>query len=363
MKMKVAVLSRHFSKTGGGAESYAVHLATAMLPECDITVVSQSFDESTALFKHIAVPKLPIGSRWINQLWFSWYSKRMTRHGFDVVHSHENITHGQVHTVHVKTVHASLTQKGMSAWRIALSPRLLCYLWIEKMRLCSVGHRSVFVSQLLLDETRQELPCVQSASVIAPGVEIPRLTVQKSGRGAGMTIGFVGHDFKKKGLGTLLKAVALLPFEAQILVVGNPAQAERYEDLVKALGAGKSCRFLGVVRDMPSVYAEMDCLAHPTTQDVFPMVLLEAMARHVPVVTTAAPFNSMASLLLDRRDAILLPFPDDVDSLALALKDVWSNVLLRDTLRVNGFAFAEKYSWDIAKARYYEIYRAAQQTL
>lgn len=369
MPLKVAVLSRNFSKIGGGAESYAVHLAMAMLSECEITVVSKSLDEPSSLFRHILVPRLPIRSRWINQLWFSWYSKKVTRQGFDIVHSHENVTHGDVQTVHVKTVHASLSQKRMSRWRIALSPRLACYLWIENKRLCGASHHSVFVSQLLLDETRGVLPKLAHPAVIPPGVDIPRhaLTAAEvaAARGAlgvlpgAMVIGFVGHDFKKKGLATLLGAVALLPFDVQVLVIGNPSEAARYAGQVSALGSGKACRFLGVVRDMPQAYAALDCLAHPTTQDVFPMVLLEAMAWRVPVVTTVAPFNSMASLLTDRVNALLLDDPFDLASLALALTQLRSDNALRESVAENGFAFAQKYSWDGAKAKYYDVYRAA----
>jgi len=366
MKTKLAILSRNFSRIGGGAESYAVYLATSMLGECDITVVSQEFDESPALFKHIPVPKLPLRSRWINQLWFSWYTKRVTRHGFDVVHSYENVTHGDVHTVSVKTVHASLRQRGMSTLRIALSPRLLAYLWIEKKRLCSAGHHSVFVSQFVHDETLAILPGIASSSVVPPGVDIPKLEFSAAEKAAArtsfgfnpavMSVGFVGHDFKKKGLGTLLKGVALLPFDVQVMVIGNPAQAERYTDLVESLGSGKTCRFMGVVRDMPKAYAAMDCLAHPTTQDVFPMVLLEAMAKHVPVVTTTEPYNNMGSLLVDHLDAILLLDPEDVDGIAAALSQIWFDKILSRTLACNGFLFAQKYSWDVAKAKYYEAY-------
>ncbi|MES2189043.1 MAG: glycosyltransferase family 4 protein [Pseudomonadota bacterium] len=366
MKTKLAILTRNFSRIGGGAESYAVYLATSMLDECDITVVSQAFDESPALFKHIPVPKLPFRTRWLNQLWFSWYTKRVTRHGFDVVHSYENVTHAGVHTVSVKTVHASLKQRGMSALRIALSPRLLAYLWMEKKRLCTPGHHIVFVSQFLQDETLAILPDVPSSSVVPPGVSIPvrELSIEEKATAraslgldpAVMTVGFVGHDFKKKGLGTLLKGAAQLPFDVQLIVIGNPAQAERYTELVNALGSGKACRFMGVVRDMPNAYAAMDCLAHPTTQDVFPMVLLEAMAKHVPVVTTAEPYNNMGSLLVDRADAILLPNPEDIDGMTSALSQVWLDTALRRKLAGNGFLFAQKYSWEVAKARYYEVY-------
>ena len=367
MRTKLAIVTRNFSKIGGGAESLAVSLATSMLGECDITVVSQKFDQSSALFKHIQVPRLPFRSRWINQLWFSWHSKRLTQHGFAVVHSYENVTHGDVQTVSVKTVHASLMQRRMSKVRIALSPRLLAYLWLEKKRLCSPGHHSVFVSQFVHDETLRILPGIPSASVIPPGVDISAQVIAPAEKIAArtslglsqgiMTVGFVGHDFKKKGLGTLLKSAARLQFDVQIVVYGNTAQAHRYADLVQALGVGKSCRFMGVVSDMPTAYAAMDCLAHPTTQDVFPMVLLEAMARHVPVITTNEPYNNMASLLVNRQDAILLPDPDDIEGMATALSQIWLDANLRLVLINNGFLFAKKYSWDVAKAKYYAIYQ------
>ena len=367
MKTQLAIVTRNFSKIGGGAESLAVSLATSMLGECDITVVSQGFDQSPALFKHIQVPKLPFRTRWINQLWFSWHTKRLTSAGFDVVHSYENVTHGDVQTVSVKTVHASLMQRGMSKLRIALSPRLLAYLWLENKRLCSPGHHSVFVSQFVHDETLQIMPSMPPASVIPPGVDIPERALTAAEKIAAreslglnpaiMTVGFVGHDFKKKGLGTLLKGAALLPFDVQIVVFGNTAQADRYTDLVKALGAGKSCRFMGVVSDMPTAYAAMDCLAHPTTQDVFPMVLLEAMAKHVPVVTTNEPYNNMGSLLVNHQDAILLPDPEDIQGMAAALGQIWWDADARLTLANNGFLFAKKYSWDVAKAKYYAIYQ------
>ena len=366
MKKKLAIVTRNFSKIGGGAESLAVSLAESMLGDYDITVVSQGFDQSPALFKHVQVPRLPFRTRWINQLWFSWYSKRLTRLGFDVVHSYENVTHGDVQTVSVKTVHASLMQRGMSKLRIALSPRLQAYLWLEKKRLCSSGHHNVFVSQFVHDETLPIMPGIAPSSVIAPGVEISVQVATPAEKMAArtslgfspsiMTIGFVGHDFKKKGLGTLLKGAARLHFDVQIAVFGNTAQAARYADLVQALGAGKSCRFMGVVSDMPTAYAAMDCLAHPTTQDVFPMVLLEAMAKHVPVITTSEPYNNMGSLLVPQQDAILLSDPDDVEGMTTALSQIWLDANLRLNLVDNGFLFAKKYSWDVAKSRYYAIY-------
>ena len=259
-----------------------------MLDECEITVISQGFDQSTELFTHIPVPKLPIRTRWLNQLWFSWFTRRVVRQGFDVVHSYENITHGDVQTVSVKTVHASLKQRGMSALRIKSSPRLLAYLWLQKKRLCTPGHHNVFVSKFIHDETQDIMQNLSASSVIPPGVSIPDRAASPEEKSAArialglrprtMTIGFVGHDFKKKGLDALLKAASTLPFDVQVAVFGNPSKSHQYSEQVALLGDGKSCCFMGVVSDMNQAYTAMDCLAHPTTQDAFPLVLLEAMA-------------------------------------------------------------------------------------
>lgn len=373
MRPRLAVITRNFAKTSGGAESLAVSLATCMLSEYDITVVSQLFEPPPgplgASIHHVGVPKLPIGSRWINQLWFSWYTRRATREGFDIVHSYENVTHGNVQTVSVKTVHASLKQRRMSALRIAFSPRLLAYLWLENKRLRNARHNIVFVSQFVHDETREHMAGLPPSSVIPPGVDIPGQAFTAIEKAAArkrlalrpnvMTIGFVGHDFKKKGLDVLLAGASLLPFDIQILVIGKPAQAEQYAARVQALGAGKTCLFMGVVSDMQTAYAAMDCLAHPTTQDVFPMVLLEAMAKHVPVVTTTEPYNNMGSLLTDQVNAMLLPDPHDGAALAAALTQLWQSTELRNKVSAHGFEFAKQYSWDVAKVKHYAVYDRA----
>jgi UDP-glucose:(heptosyl)LPS alpha-1,3-glucosyltransferase len=365
--MKVAILSRNFSRSAGGAESYAVQLAEAMRSECDITIISQRFDDSSGYFKYIHVPVISHCPRWINQLWFNWFSRKSTVGRFDVVHSHENVTYADVNTVHVKTVHASLSQKKFGWLKPYLSPRLLAYLFIERKRLCSAGHRNVFVSQLLMDETQAVLPEIQSGVVIPPGVEFPDVPPGQGEKLAARRrlglpvdkpiIGFIGHDYRKKGLATLLKAVSALPFDVEVVVVGKTDHAGEYQGLVDSLGAGKRCRFLGVLNEMNSIYATIDCLAHPTTQDVFPMVLLEAMANGVPVITTAAPFNSMADLLVDHENALLLHHPSEDKFLSKLIVEVLSDDVLRNNISCKGREFASKYSWDKIKNRYLALYR------
>ena len=86
------------------------------------------------------------------------------------------------------------------------------------------------------------------------------------------------------------------------------------------------------------------------------------MAFGVPVVTTMAPFNTMANLLVNDSDAVLIPSPTDHKALAAALMRVCTDVDLRKTLTQNGRLFAQKYTWDEIKNKYYEIYRLAMSS-
>lgn len=108
---------------------------------------------------------------------------------------------------------------------------------------------------------------------------------------------------------------------------------------------------------MSIVYQAMDYLAHPTTQDVFPMVVLEAMAQGIPVITTVAPFNTMANLLTNNKDIILIKNPHDANELAIALERIKIDNKLHKTIRENGYAFAKKYNWDSVKNSYLDTYR------
>ena len=104
MRQKIAVLSRNFSTTGGGAERYAVAVVEQLAQRHEVHVFTQQVGNRIAgvTYHPVALPlRRP---RWINQMYFATATWWATRRGFDVVHSHENSWHGQVQTVHVLPV-------------------------------------------------------------------------------------------------------------------------------------------------------------------------------------------------------------------------------------------------------------------
>ena len=250
----VAVLMRNFSRTAGGAESYAVQLTAHLNHRYQITVFGQTFGQAIEGVTYVHVPYVKVLPRWLNQVWYALITWWHTRHKFDLVHSHENVWHGAVHTIHVKTVHASVlerrsTKGAFSTWlKTYTSPRMLTYLGMERCRLRPSRH-VIFASSALKDETLGIFPRQHRNFVLAPGVSLPaQVMSQESRKQVRESIGlapdcqvvlFVANDFKKKGLDTLLLAMGLLHQQGQrdlrLLVAGSGLPTALYRQLIDRL--------------------------------------------------------------------------------------------------------------------------------
>jgi UDP-glucose:(heptosyl)LPS alpha-1,3-glucosyltransferase len=361
--MRIAVLNRQFKATGGGAERYSIALVEQLAARHEIHVFAQQIEHEWqgVTYHRIAAPLTR--PRWINQIWFALATWRATRRGFDVVHSHENTWHGQVQTVHVMPVRFSLFQ-GRTGVRLALrwlkvitSPRLLTYLGMEHLRYRVQDHRCVVVTSESLKVTMLDSFPQSSGmlSVVTPGVaSVPGAASEMERLGARDALGlprsgrcllFVGNDYRKKGLDTLLQSVASLPPEIYVAVVGNAAHIAAYRDTVRTLGLQDRVFFLGALDDVGPAYQAADALVHPTREDTFAMVVLEAMAHGLPVVVSSARFCGISGLLRDGENALILVDPHDVPALTQTLERLFAEPELNARLRINGLAFAKRHLW------------------
>ena len=98
---------------------------------------------------------------------------------------------------------------------------------------------------------------------------------------------FASMDFRRKGLGPVLQALALSQHrEARLVVVGN-GQCDLYAALAAKLGIGGRVLFAGRRTDIQRFYGAGDLFVLPTLYEPFPNVNLEAMACGLPVLTSA----------------------------------------------------------------------------
>ena len=372
--MRIAVISRVFSKAGGGAESYSVALVQQLAARHDIHVFAQESNRPVDGVTYHSVFCLSRRPRWINQLLFAIATWIRTRRGFDVVHSHENTWHGQVQTIHVRPLRYNLFVvpggvRRLLQWaKVALSPRLITYVWLEAARFRPhPSRRIVATSEGLRAECEQAYPqSTAMLSVITPGTHLPSGSLSREAARQqlgvppdGRLVLFVANDYARKGLDTLLQAMAALPPGVHLAVAGSTRQAPKYLQQAERLGLSSRVHFLGSQGDLSPAYGAADCLAHPTLEDSFAMVVLEAMAHGLPVVVSGPAHCGISRHLTDGREALLLADPQDAKQLSARMAAVLDQPELAGQLRRHGLAFARAHSWESAALQYEALYRQA----
>lgn len=97
---------------------------------------------------------------------------------------------------------------------------------------------------------------------------------------------FVGSGFERKGLGTVLRAMAALPAAVRLVAVGKDRQADRFRRLAQTLGVAERVHFAGPQGDVGPYYGMADLFVFPSLYEPFGNVVLEAMACGVPALVS-----------------------------------------------------------------------------
>jgi UDP-glucose:(heptosyl)LPS alpha-1,3-glucosyltransferase len=132
---------------------------------------------------------------------------------------------------------------------------------------------------------------------------------------------FAAMNYRLKGLDPLLHAVRLLPpgRRFRLLVVGNP-RTHGYEKQARRLGIHDRVCFAGHCDEMRDSYFAADFLVHPTFYDPCSLVVLEALACGLPVITTEA--NGASELLHPPQEGYVISDPHHYERLAWCMEQL-----------------------------------------
>jgi glycosyltransferase involved in cell wall biosynthesis len=171
---------------------------------------------------------------------------------------------------------------------------------------------------------------------------------------------FIGRFIPAKGLLDVILAIGLLRDAGQkflLLCVGDgPTRAEA-EALVAKLDLKSSVRFFGYLPEQQTqtFYAHSTMLLFPTYHiEGFPMVIFNAAANGLPIVTTQI---RAAADYLHQPDNCLWVDPQQPELLAEKISQMLDDASLRSAMTVNNRALALRFSADIVTAEYLSIYR------
>ena len=194
-------------------------------------------------------------------------------------------------------------------------------------------------------------PCV----VCPLGVDVPDISVRHN-TGIRNAL-FLSRVHKTKGVEDLLRAWSKMPHPGWRLTIAGPCDESYKRRLTSIVGDDESVRFSGEVygREKIATYMKSDIFVLPTHTENFGVVIAEAMACGVPVITThGAPWGVLENI----NAGYWVPIGSE--SLNVALVKMMS---LSDQDRAkmgqNGRSYVkEKYSWDRIVLKLRDGYRS-----
>lgn len=155
--------------------------------------------------------------------------------------------------------------------------------------------------------------------------------------------GFVGRFSRDKGSNELLEAIKILPENVCLLCVGSDEIDNSVnKDLFEWAKKSDKVIFTGFIEhdELYKYYSAMDCFVHPTYREGFGMVLQEAGAMGLPIITTRIPG---ASEVMVENESCILSESKNANDLVSCMKQVMNNNLLKSTLSINALQRVKKY--------------------
>lgn len=279
--------------------------------------------------------------RWLSSLRFSrrvahWLMKNP--HPESVIHSHERLN-----CHHISTFHGSpfATVYEKPWWRL-VSLRVWMQLFLERRELSTAQYivPNSYITKQQLTHYYPKL-AYKLTEPIVPGVGNITRHKHRSVPTDGGVIGFVGQEWKRKGLALAVEAVAQLRLvrpNLQFHVIGS--KSTEIEHLFKDWQGGYHLFGWSSIDH----YADFDVLLHPAKAEPYGMVISEAMAAGLPVVISDV--CGVAPQVAQNSGAVL-PLTAPVKS--------WSDAIDQQLSRNESVPKFER-SWNQVAQEFVEIY-------
>jgi UDP-glucose:(heptosyl)LPS alpha-1,3-glucosyltransferase len=155
---------------------------------------------------------------------------------------------------------------------------------------------------------------------------------------------FIGSEFRRKGLPTLLEAMALLKENAPHLVIVGGKDLAPFQQRAAELGVSQKLTWAGRVSNVKDYYALADIFVLPTLSDPSPLAPLEAMSFGCATIISSGRYTGAAELIKNN-EAYVLDDPRNPAAIAEAIRQLLDPTA-RQTLARRGQEMTRERSWD-----------------
>ena len=332
-KIRFAIGLMDFSKKRGGAERYLVDLCTQMATEgYEVHVYTEHHDEEDPGIYFHSVKTIPFPKS-LRLLSFAIKATREIKNGnYDIAFGVGNTLKADVLQPH-GGVHWAWFWRSLRAydhpilWMIKFLGRVLSLKqwisgWIEDSPYKKAKFAKIIaISEMVkMDMIRWYRIPEERITVVYNGVDIEHFHPRnrqyreeirrRHGIGDEPVILFVSNNFRMKGLGFLIKAMAKIrkgnPLPFKLLVLGRDRQGS-YLRLARKNGIFEEVVFAGSTNEPEKYYGASDFLVHPTFYDACSLTVLEALASGLPVITTHS--NGAGGIITQGQEGFVISDP------------------------------------------------------
>jgi glycosyltransferase involved in cell wall biosynthesis len=173
---------------------------------------------------------------------------------------------------------------------------------------------------------------------------------------AEVPLGLFAGDIRspRKNLDTVLRALARAP-EFHLAVAGG-LEGSPYPEMARGFGVADRVHFLGMVSRMPELMRSCDVFLFPSRYEACSLVMLEAMASGLPVVT---PSTTGGAELVPPDGGAHLGSPEDLEGMVGFLRKVGQAPGLLQPMAARARQAAENLSWTVMADRYLALLEAS----
>ncbi len=330
--MRLAIIRQRYTPYGG-AERFVESALEALLERgVAISLYTRQWPQTRLqLIEPVLCNPFYIGRLWRDWSFARAVCRAVTGKAPDLVQSHERLLCCDIYRAGdgVHRVWLDERLRGASAlqrWQVESNLYHRYVLDMERRLFASPWLRAVICnSKMVRNEIRdhfgvaeEKLPVIYNAvdgGVFSPQLRAHRAEVrQKLGVPESATLFLlVGSGYARKGVATAIEALARLPGDTYLLVVGRDKSHRRYKRYAQQLGIARRVALVGAQDDPKPFFGAADAFVLPTRYDPCPNAALEAMACGLPIVTSTK--CGAAELVIEHDAGFVCP-ARDVDALA-----------------------------------------------
>jgi L-malate glycosyltransferase len=146
---------------------------------------------------------------------------------------------------------------------------------------------------------------------------------------------------------TAMKSITERDPSVRLLIVGEGAERQKLEGLVRNLGLERAVQFTGRVanEDIPYYLSASDLFVLPSLSEGFPITLLEAMASGLPIVATNV--GDISTFVENNVNGFLVE-PGRASEIAERVLQLLQDRRLNEYMAQNNLTKAKLFSWDVA---------------